>query len=233
MRTTRKIYLMLRRKASMLEENDSTTIAMKITIESHCRGFFRAAATLGRKWLVRMPSTSGIPRRMKIVLNTSQSGITRVGISLLMPAKWRYTLPHAQKLNGVMNTARAVEMAVSETESSMLAFARELMKLEMLPPGQAATRIMPIAIMGDIHPVMSIASPQVKAGRSTSWLSMSRSTDLGFLKTSTKMPGLMPRATPYITNARMIFMVFIPPALSDTLMLSMVLIISGAILCVK
>ncbi len=128
-----------------------------------------------------------------------------------------------------MNTARAVEMAVRLTESSILAFPRELMKLEMFPPGQAATRIIPMAIMGEIHPVMRIARPQVNAGSSTSWLSIPRSTDFGFLKTSTKMPGLMPSATPYITKARMMLIVFIPPAFSVTLMLSMVLITSGAI----
>ena len=96
-------------------------------------------------------------------------------------------------------------------------------------PEKYGSVIIPMAIMGEIHPVMRIARPQVNAGSSTSWLSIPRSTDFGFLKTSTKMPGLMPSATPYITKARMMLIVFIPPAFSVTLMLSMVLITSGAI----
>ena len=57
---------------------------------------------------------------------------------------------------------------------------------------------------------------QVRAGSRMSWHSMPRNTDLGFWKTSTKMWGLMPRATPYITNARMMLMVFMPPAFRFT-----------------
>ena len=66
--------------------------------------------------------------------------------------------------------------------------------------------------MGEIQPVRRIARPQVKAGSRTSWQSMPSSTDLGFLNTSTKMRGLMPSATPYMTKARMMLMVFMPPA---------------------
>ena len=112
--------------------------------------------------------------------------------------------------------ARAVEMAVRLTDSSMFAFARDDMKLEMLPPGQEATRIMPRPIMGEIHQLRRMASRQVKAGSRTSWHSMPSRTDFGLRNTSTKMPGLMPRATPNMTNARMILMVFIPPAFRFT-----------------
>ena len=78
-------------------------------------------------------------------------------------------MPQSQKLNGVIRTARAVEMAVRLTESSTLAFAREDMKLEILPPGQEATRIMPRPIMGEIHQLREMARRQVKAGSRTSW----------------------------------------------------------------
>ena len=139
-----------------------------------------------------------------------------MGISADTAAECRYTDPQAQKLKGVSTTASAVEMAVSETDSSTLALASELMKLEMLPPGQEATRIMPRPIMGEIHPVSAMASRQVNAGRSTSWHRMPSSTLLGFLNTSTKMAGLMPSETPYMTSARIILMVFMPPALRLT-----------------
>jgi hypothetical protein len=36
--------------------------------------------------------------------------------------------------------------------------------------------------------------------------------DLGFLKISLIVRGLMPRATPNITNARMIFTIIMPPS---------------------
>ena len=113
-------------------------------------------------------------------------------------------------------TARAVEMAVRLTDNSMLPLARELMKLEILPPGQAATRIMPRPIMGEIQPVRRMASRQVKAGSRMSWHNIPSKTDLGFLNTSTKICGLMPRATPYITKARTMLMVFMPPAFRVT-----------------
>ena len=73
----------------MLLEKERMTIAMKKISEIHCRGFLRAFATLGRNREVRMPRVSGMPSRMKMVLNTSHSGMTRVGISCATGAKCR------------------------------------------------------------------------------------------------------------------------------------------------
>ena len=42
----------------------------------YCKGFLSTFATLGRKVVVRRPSVSGRPRRMKIVFRTSIKGIT-------------------------------------------------------------------------------------------------------------------------------------------------------------
>ena len=56
--------------------------------------------------------------------------------------------------------ARAVEMAVRLTESSILALLSEDMKLLILPPGQVATSIIPIAIEKIWQ-----AREQVSAGR--------------------------------------------------------------------
>jgi hypothetical protein len=44
--------------------------------------------------------------------------------------------------------AATVEMAVSVTDSATLPFAFIDMKLEMLPPGHEATRIIPRAMLG-------------------------------------------------------------------------------------
>ena len=121
--------------------------------------------------------------------------------------------------------ARAVLIAVRLTESSTFAFDRELMKLDMLPPGQEATNIMPIAMVQLMLSFRQRASRKVNSGSSMHWHSIPSSTDFGLVNTSLKVCGLMPSATPYITNARTILMVFIPPALRLTLMLSIVLAI--------
>ena len=111
----------------------------------------------------------------------------------------------------------------------MFAFERELMKFEMLPPGQEATRIMPSAMVQLMDLPKASASRKVNSGRMTSWLTMPRISDLGFLNTFTNILGLMPRATPYITKASTMLMVFIPPALRVTSMLSIRAVVSGVI----
>ncbi len=44
--------------------------------------------------------------------------------------------------------APSVAIAVKLTERATLPFAREEMKLDILPPGQAATKIIPNAMVG-------------------------------------------------------------------------------------
>ena len=63
-----------------------------------------------------------------------------------------------------MNTQTAVLNAVSETDSSELPRERDVMKLEMFPPGHDATRIIPNAIIGEIHCPMAMIRTRVKAG---------------------------------------------------------------------
>ena len=103
------------------------------------------------------------------------------------------------------------------------------MKLEMLPPGQEATRIMPSAMVQLMDRPKARASRKVSSGSRTSWQTMPRIKDLGLLKTSANIFGWIPRATPYMTKARTMLMVFMPPALSVTSMLSMIEVISGVI----
>ena len=59
-------------------------------------------------------------------------------------------------------------MAVSDTESSTFALESDDMKLEILPPGQDATRIIPSAMDQLILGPSAIASKKVSNGRSTS-----------------------------------------------------------------
>ena len=136
-------------------------------------------------------------------------------------------MPHIQKLNGVIRTARAVLIALSDTDNSMFAFESELMKLEMFPPGHEATRIIPMAMVQLMLLPNANASRHVNMGSRTSWQSIPTKMGLGFLNRFRNVLGLMPSATPYMTKARMMLTVFIPPALSVTEMPSILLISSG------
>ena len=227
--TIRKMYLMHFMKASRLLPNVSTTIAMKNATERYCIGFFSLAVTLGRYCEHKMPSTSGIPRRMTIVLKISQKGISNSGRSILFSAKFRYILPQKEKLSGVVKIHAAVLKAVSDTDSSVLPRESEVMKLEMFPPGHDATRIIPSAIIGESQFLKVIVSRKVSAGKRISWHMIPRKTDCGFFAISTNVLGLIPSATPNITKARTIFIVFMPASFILTFIASRCAITSGLI----
>ena len=80
-RTMRNIYLMHFMNASRLFPKVRTTIMMKKTTERYCIGFFSFCATFGRYCEQSIPSTSGMPRRMTIVLKISQKGIESSGMA--------------------------------------------------------------------------------------------------------------------------------------------------------
>ena len=65
--------------------------------------------------------------------------------------KLTYKPPQMAKLAGVKMGDTNVVIAVSVTESSVLALDNCDMKLEILPPGHAATKIIPIATIGVIY----------------------------------------------------------------------------------
>jgi hypothetical protein len=141
-----------------------------------------------------------------------KNGITNMGISLFMLMKWLYIDPQKKKLIGVMIGAIAVVNAVSETDSTMLPFDSDERKFEMLPPGHDATNIIPSAIIGVMTGLKASATANVIAGRANHCNIAPVIMDLGFLKISLIVRGLMPRATPNITNARMIFTIIMPPS---------------------
>jgi len=64
-----------------------------------------------------------------------------------IPADGAYIPAQNVMFNGVMNTAHRLAMAVMETDKATLPLAVAVMKLEMLPPGQAATSIIPRATL--------------------------------------------------------------------------------------
>ena len=92
-------------------------------------------------------------------------------------------------------------------------------KLEIFPPGQEATKIIPNAIIGVINGLNANAIANVTAGKPTHCNNIPTITDLGFLNTSLNVCVLRPKATPNITNARIKFTIIIPPSpkLMDTL----------------
>jgi len=59
-----------------------------------------------------------------------------------------FKLPQKDKFSGVMMMAAAVDSAVILMETAQFPFARYVMMLERLPPGHAATSIIPRAMDG-------------------------------------------------------------------------------------
>lgn len=127
-----------------------------------------------------------------------------------MLANWLYMEPQKKKLNGVMTGAIDVVIAVKETDSTVFPFESDVKKLEILPPGHEATNIIPRAIIGVMKGFNITARINVMAGRANHCSRIPVRIDLGLLTISFIVSGLMPKATPNITKARMIFTIVIP-----------------------
>ena len=94
-----------------------------------------------------IPKISGRPKTIKTEINIWYVSMV-IGFSSSVPTELVYLIynpPQKAKLSGVINTAKTVATAVRLTDNSTFPFANEEMKFEILPPGQAATRIIPIA----------------------------------------------------------------------------------------
>ena len=91
-------------------------------------------------------------------------------------------------------------MDVRLTDRAVLALARCVMKLEMFPPGQAATSIMPNAILGEGSMIKT--KTNVAAGSSRNCNSSPTSAALGAIKTFLKSSSLMSSAIPNMMMAR-------------------------------
>ena len=154
----------------------------------------------------------GRPKIRSICSSISINGISSVGISLRTDAKRQYSVPHSQKFSGVTRGAKAVVMAVIDTDNSTLPFESDDIKFEILPPGHEATSNIPMAIIGVINGLSTMAKRQVMAGNIIHCRSIPTITDLGFLNTSLKVWNLIPKATPNITIAKIMFTTTISPA---------------------
>ena len=109
------------------------------------------------------------------------------------------------KLSGVSITADRVAIAVRLTESATFAFASEDIKLEILPPGQEATKIIPIAMVGVIKFPNKMRRMNVTKGIAKNCEKNPIMVDFGFKAMSLKCWGFISRATPNIMKARVIF----------------------------
>ena len=118
----------------------------------------------------------------------------------------KYRLPQNEKLKGVMMTQTNVENADRLTESDTLPLAKEVMKLEIFPPGQAATKIIPIATDCERMGRSAMHNKNVTAGNRTICEKTPTIKLFGFLTTSLKSETFIRKAIPNITNARITFM---------------------------
>lgn len=101
--------------------------------------------------------------------------------------------------------AERVAMAVRLTDKATLPFASDEIKLEILPPGHAATSIIPKAIVGVIKFLNMSIIINVTAGRKKNWEKNPIIVALGLRATFLKCPGLISSATPNMIKARVRF----------------------------
>lgn len=135
-------------------------------------------------------------------------GITRLDVPI-------YNLPQKAKLKGVKKIALIVAKAVRLIDNSVFPLARCEIKLEILPPGQAATSIIPNATLGVGFIIKT--SKKVNNGRKKNCDIIPTNADFGLRITSLKLAGFISRATPNMINARVIFMKSKPPGLKFNL----------------
>ena len=104
---------------------------------------------------------------------------------------------------GVIKVAASVAIPVKLTESARFAFAKALIKLEILPPGHEAIRIIPNATVG--VGFNKITKRKVTAGNKKNWEITPTITDFGRMINPLNSRHLMSRATPNIIKAIVIF----------------------------
>ena len=136
------------------------TITIKKIRENILKGFRTLSAREGKKRPKVNPAAKGTPRIRKMVVNTSM-GLRLTALNIAAVSGFR--LPQRERLRGVIKMAAAVETAVMLMDTAQFPFARYVMILERLPPGQDATRIMPKAMDGCGR--NTNVSKNVKAGR--------------------------------------------------------------------
>lgn len=101
-----------------------------------------------------------------------------------------------------------VEKAVKLTDKAVFPLAKCDIKFEILPPGQAATKIIPNATLG-VGCINDI-NKKVTAGKIKNCENIPISMALGFIAISLKCSTFISKATPNITRAKVIFIITNP-----------------------
>lgn len=114
-----------------------------------------------------------------------------------------YKLLHNSKLNGVKNMANRVENAVRLIDKAVFPLANFVMKLEMFPPGQAATKNMPKAMLAGGFIILT--KKNVKAGNKMNCDKKPIIKGFGFTTRSLKSVSFTSSATPNIMMAKLRF----------------------------
>ena len=111
-----------------------------------------------------------------------------------------------------------VEKAVILTPSGTLPFANAVMKLEMLPPGQDATKIIPIATDSERKGRRAIHNKNVTKGSKKICEKTPTKKLFGLCTTVLNSDKLICKAIPNITNARITFITVNEPGLKFNVM---------------
>ena len=181
----------------MLLENAIATKATKMMIENGLSQFCNFKASVSLLARKSIPNTKGRANVRRITFITSKElSVTTFNNS----AVGAYKPAQKAKLNGVITRAAIVEKAVRLTESATLPFAKEVIKLEILPPGQAATSIIPNAMLG-VGSINTI-NIYVKNGRTINCENMPTNAGFGVLDSLLKSSTFSPSATPNIMMAK-------------------------------
>lgn len=143
----------------MLALKAINTKAAKITIDEIFIGLIILAVNFGNLFEMKIPIAKGIPNNRTTVLIISKGLML---ISFNKGAVAGFKLAQIVKFKGVVINAIKVENAVRLTANATFAFANEEIKLEIFPPGQAATKIIPNAMLGEGFKIK--VKTKVKAG---------------------------------------------------------------------
>src|SRR6056297_831669 len=99
----------------------------------------------GKRRAKSTPATIGIPSKITTVRSIYQGSIS---IGMIICEAFSYNPPQKAKLAGVKKMEPTVAIPVRLTDKAVLPLARLDIKLEMLPPGQEATKSIPRATLG-------------------------------------------------------------------------------------
>lgn len=124
-------------------------------------GFSMALPNLLNLNCTHKPSMSGITSKRTTVISRSKKLSWKVFRYSPVSGKM---LDHTSKLSGVKMGVSSVEIAVRETDRATFAPETDEIKFEILPPGHAATKIIPNANAGWGR--RSKISRKVKTGKS-------------------------------------------------------------------